>query len=218
MNYVFDVDQAGKYGLHESIILANIIFWIKYNKANDANQHDGHYWTWNSVRAWQELFPFWTVKQVRGALASLIKQGVLIPGNYNKKKYDRTIWYALADESAFVGVDKKPLPSRANGLALQGKPIPLINTDINKKDKRRVSSSPTGARPPTTNKLVPLREQEKEAPKGEISDGIFDAFFDEAITLRKAREKKERQDQEREDRDWQEKRGVVLAELKGAAV
>ena len=102
MNYVFDIEYATEYGLEESIMLQNFMFWISKNKANEKNYHDGHYWTFNSIRAYSELFPFWNEMKIKRILTSLVEKGVLIKGNYNKLPYDRTNWYAFADEEKFI--------------------------------------------------------------------------------------------------------------------
>ena len=46
------------YGLEEAIFLDSIVFWYKENKANDRNFRDGRWWTFNSVGAFEELFPW----------------------------------------------------------------------------------------------------------------------------------------------------------------
>jgi hypothetical protein len=102
MNYDFDVNEAVRYGLNESILIYIFKFWLNKNKANNNNFHDNHYWTFNSIKALSELFPFWSVDQIRNILKSLVNQGVLITGNYNKIAYDRTKWYAFKDESIML--------------------------------------------------------------------------------------------------------------------
>lgn len=125
MTYTFDTFLAAKYGVNEAIMLNNFIFWIAKNEANKENFHDGRYWTYNSVHAYRELFPFWSEKQVRSIIASLVAQGVLMKGNYNAQPYDRTLWYAFTDEFKCIlqnGIID--LPKRANGEAEKGEPIP----------------------------------------------------------------------------------------------
>ena len=95
MNYNFDIEVAEKYGVNEAIMLNNFIYWIKKNIANNTNSFDGNWWTFNSARAFKELFPFWSESQIRRILKSLIEQDILIEGNYNKVAYDRTKWYAI---------------------------------------------------------------------------------------------------------------------------
>ena len=126
MTYTFDTILAQKYGVNEAIMLNNFIYWIAKNEANDKHFHDGRYWTYNSVAAFEKLFPFWSNKQIRNVLASLERQGVLLKGNYNEQKYDRTCWYAFTD--AFVKSisqnGKIDLPKTANGIDEKGEPIP----------------------------------------------------------------------------------------------
>lgn len=98
MNYNFDVEFAIKYGVNESIMINNFVYWIKKNKANNINFNDDNWWTYNSVRAFKELFPFWSEKQIRNILKSLEDKGILISGNYNQVAYDRTKWYAISND------------------------------------------------------------------------------------------------------------------------
>lgn len=139
--YSFNVGFAQKYGINEAIILNNLIFWIKKNKANNVNFYDGYYWTYNSAKAFKELFPFWTERQIRYILKSLEDKNIIKTGNYNKVKYDKTCWYTIIDESLLqicnMGVTKVSQESDENVT-----PIPDINTDnklyINDTSKKAV--------------------------------------------------------------------------------
>lgn len=102
MHYGFDLEHAKKYGINEAIMINNFQYWIIKNRANKTNFYQNHYWTYNTIPALARLFPFWTPRQVRYTLDSLFNKGVLIRGNFNKTKYDKTTWYAFADESAFL--------------------------------------------------------------------------------------------------------------------
>ena len=135
MDYQFDVDLAKRYGLEEAVMLRNFIFWIRHNRANRKNQHDGRTWTYNTIEAFRELFPFWSVKQIRRILDSLLGQQVLVKGNHNARAYDRTCWYALADESllelpgTICPNGQMEKSKRAEGSAQTGKPIPDSKQD-----------------------------------------------------------------------------------------
>ena len=41
-------------GLNEALVLQQINYWIEINKKSGKNYHDEKYWTYNSIRAWQE--------------------------------------------------------------------------------------------------------------------------------------------------------------------
>jgi hypothetical protein len=54
---------------------------------------------YNSQKAFSALFPYLSESQIKRALASLVKQEAILKDNFNKMRYDRTNWHALADES-----------------------------------------------------------------------------------------------------------------------
>lgn len=99
LNMSFNTSIAIKYGVNESIFLNNLIFWISVNKANNSNFHDGKTWSYNSMDAFTRIFPFWSIGQIKRIIDSLKEYGVIVSGNYNQSPYNRTMWYALADES-----------------------------------------------------------------------------------------------------------------------
>jgi hypothetical protein len=84
-------ELAAEIGLHESIILLQIDFWI----AIHGHWYDDKKWTYQSVRDIQRKFPYMSTSTVNRAIQSLIKQGVVFEGNYNKYKYDKTRWFAI---------------------------------------------------------------------------------------------------------------------------
>ena len=132
MHFVFDGDVAKVYGVNEAIMIANLQFWLLKNKANNNNYFDGHYWTYNSNKAFQELFPFWSSKTIRTTLDHLRDQNVIITGNYNQNTHDRTLWYAFADEDKWLGSNQQmDLPKSENGFDEIGEPIPDILPDNN---------------------------------------------------------------------------------------
>ena len=138
--HTYDVSLAKKYGIAEAVVLQNIIFWIEHNRANEKHFHDGRYWTFNSMKAFEELFPEFSRDQMRRILDKLRKSGVLLTGNYNTVAYDRTLWYALSDEflGEFPQFHLAKVPNRIDESA---KPIPYINTDINNNTVNTVAAN-----------------------------------------------------------------------------
>jgi len=119
--YSFDTETAEKVGVNAATIYHNMQFWINRNKANKANFKDGNWWIYNSVKAWQELFPFMTIRAVRTALQKLIDAGLIEKGEYNAKGYDKTTWYAICQNR------QMDLSETANGFVNNDKPIPVSN-------------------------------------------------------------------------------------------
>ena len=144
MKHYFDVDVAKKYGVHCAVILENLFFWIEKNKANEKHFYDGHYWTYNSKKAFAELLPYMTPKQIDYAIKKMVDARILITGNYNKSAYDRTLWYAITDFGYSILQNcQMEETNLGNGNPEIVKPIPYINTDNkqtdNKQDKKKVS-------------------------------------------------------------------------------
>jgi DNA-binding PadR family transcriptional regulator len=162
MDYSFNTDVAVAVGVEAAVIFQNIAFWCKKNAANEKHFHDGNYWTYNSRRAWHDLFPFFTERKVSRLLQKLKEAGLIEVGNYNAIGYDRTLWYAVTpkgwkllkqDVPPFLMVEKSvttPLDKNGkcndqncqlHGTELTNRldesvpPIPDINTDINKEEE-----------------------------------------------------------------------------------
>ena len=132
MEHHFNVEIAERYGVLEAILLNHFEFWQAKNKANEKNLHDGHYWTYNSTKAFHELFPYASEYQIRNALKHLEEQGFIITGNYNKSSYDRTTWYTLTKNATSILQNYKMEDvKKQNGSCEIDTPIPDINTDDN---------------------------------------------------------------------------------------
>lgn len=89
---------AKEVGIECAILLYNIEFWIEKNKANNKHFYEGRYWTYNSTKAFAELFPYMSERVIYKAIQKLIENGYLIKGNFNQNSFDRTCWYALGDK------------------------------------------------------------------------------------------------------------------------
>lgn len=131
MKHIFDVDIAEKYGIHAAVLLENLGYWIKQNEANETNFYDGYYWTFNSRRAYREIFPYMSERQIDTAFHKLIDDGLVITGNYNKLAYDRTLWYALTQKGkSILHFDGMEITKTQNATQQNVSPIPDINTNI----------------------------------------------------------------------------------------
>ena len=132
MQHSFNIELAKEYGLLEAIIINNLLFWIEKNKANNVNYYDGTYWTYNSIKALNELFPYASERKISYALKHLEEEGIIKTGNYNKLAYDRTLWYAFTEKG--ISILQKccfHFTKSTNGFYKSDEPIPDINTDIN---------------------------------------------------------------------------------------
>jgi len=130
MNHSFNIEIAKRLDVNQAIIIENMAWWLKKNLANNRHIHDGSVWTYNSVNAFSELFPYWSKDQVRRILEKMESNNVIKVGNYNKVNYDRTKWYSVSAKwiLSIYQIDLANLP---NGICESAKPIPVINTNIN---------------------------------------------------------------------------------------
>ena len=97
----FDKNIAKLTNVNCAIILQNIFYWVEKNKANEIHQHDGKYWTYNSMKAFEELFPYLNGRQIRYALQTLEKEGLILTGNFNET-CTRTLWYTVTDKAVEI--------------------------------------------------------------------------------------------------------------------
>lgn len=151
-HHSFSVAAACKVGVNCAVIIQSIYYWVTKNEANEKNHYDGHYWTYNSVSAFSELFPYLSARQISTALRKLEDEGYILTGNYNKMKWDRTKWYALTEAGYALAENAESIsqnstmdsPEVSNREDENGEPIPVSNpvtvtssnTDRERKRKR----------------------------------------------------------------------------------
>ena len=140
MEHHFNIEIAKQYGMLEAVLLNNLHYWITKNEANSKNYYDGYYWTYNSVKAFHELFPYASDHKIRNALKHLEEEGLIITGNYNQSTHDRTMWYALTENAKCILQNyKMDVVKNENGFSKSDKPIPNNNTN----DKPKINIPPT---------------------------------------------------------------------------
>lgn len=180
----FDTDVAIDVGINAAILYKNIQYWCEKNRTNDQHFHDGFYWTYNSISAFCEQFPYLSEKQIRSALKILEDKEYIKSGNYNKVAYDRTKWYAdirnvsMQDdkrESSIRPTGQIDCAKKANGICAEGEPIPNRNTNINQIE-RDIYMEDT---PSKTKRFVPPTvEQVSEYCQERNSDVDAQKFVD----------------------------------------
>lgn len=190
----FDTDVAQDVGIVAAILYKNIQYWCLKNKANEINEHDGLFWTYNSMKAYQELFPYLGVKAIRAGLDKLEEQGYIKVGNFNENKRDRTRWYAdlhltsnieapqepdsntpkgqmQEDEKDTCNMPKGQMESaeRANASSEKGEPLPnnyQITTTNKKEVSKKVSSGNNArAKEPSFDEILDSVDVIKDNPE-----------------------------------------------------
>ena len=165
--HILDVGVAQLVGTNAALILENIAYWCEHNAANNSNLHDGHYWTYNSTKAFGELFPYMTINVIRASLKKLKDNGLILTGNYNKSAYDRTMWYTLT-EKAETMLDVNVHSDEAPSPAPTTEQDPWGNTTNANTEQSQTS----------TYEPQPLLAEPEPKPKKPRKSKSFDAIID----------------------------------------
>ena len=118
-HHSFDIHLAKEYGVDEAIMIHHFQFWIQFNINKNINKHDGRTWTYQTLKDIAAHFEYWTEEQVREIIEKLCSgrnrkskkddgvdfEPILIKGNYNKKSFDKTTWYAFKNQEMFTKGD-----------------------------------------------------------------------------------------------------------------
>ena len=64
----------------------------------EKNFRDGKHWTFNSLRAFNELFPYMTPKSISRWLLELEDGKWIVTGNFNRRRNDNTKWYSIGNK------------------------------------------------------------------------------------------------------------------------
>ncbi|WNX85765.1 hypothetical protein RWV98_05720 [Agathobaculum sp. NTUH-O15-33] len=143
-------------GLDEAAFISELRRWIEKNAANGRHEHDGRYWTYNSIRALCRMYPCWTKRQVERIIGKLRDAGLIMTANYSKDPSNTTLYYSVAEEkipvSPFGGTlspngdtpsphgDDKPSPNgddlSPNGETLKEQNKTIVIAAANKQDKQ----------------------------------------------------------------------------------
>ncbi|WP_237586155.1 hypothetical protein [Actinobacillus pleuropneumoniae] len=79
-------------GLNEAIFVQQLHYFSQISR----NQSEGKKWVFNTVKNWQKIFKFWSVKTMQRTIENVEKMGlVLSTDKFNRMKMDKTKWYAI---------------------------------------------------------------------------------------------------------------------------
>lgn len=165
--HTFSIEAARQYGLLESVLLTHIFYWIDHNRANSNNFHNGKYWTYNSTKAFADLFSYASEKQIKTALKHLKDMNAIETANFNEKPFDKTLWYTITEKGlSTVLCGSTDSPSRSNRQDTEVQPIPDINnTDIKPDIKHKVSNETLLERFERFWKVYPVKSGKGDARK-----------------------------------------------------
>ena len=155
MLHSYNIKVAKLVGLEKAVLLYNISYWIAYNRANKINFIDGYTWTYNSAKAYLELFqelasndenaPERKIKKLLYELET--KDGILVSANYNKNSFNKTKWYRINEKFYWMLEDhmsSENLQSFLNEKTInQKRSIDSPKTDYQNVQKETIDSPKT---------------------------------------------------------------------------
>lgn len=174
----FDTEVAQDVGIVAAILYKNIQYWCLKNKANEMNEHDGLFWTYNSTKAYQELFPYLGVKAIRAGLDKLEERGYIKVGNFNENKRDRTRWYADLHLTSNIEEPQKPNSNMPKGQMQEDEKgtCNMLKGQMESAKRANASSQKGEALP--NNYQITTTNNNKERKKSESTRATFDEILD----------------------------------------
>lgn len=103
--HAFNVELATELGdVNEALILQHFYFWHQNNRNKIDTIKEGHPypWTYNTIEEFCKIFPYMKKTKLGGAIERLLNKELLISGNYNTLKFDKTKWYSLTEKGLIL--------------------------------------------------------------------------------------------------------------------
>jgi len=173
LHHSFNIELAEKYGMAEAVLIHHFQHWVTFNQRLKRNLHEGRTWTYQTLEEIAAHFPYWTPDQVRDILYKLehgkprksklnkkLFEPVIKKGNFNKNKYDQTVWYAFNEEKAFI--DKKTQAHREKGKSpdrIGEIPTPIPHTKPHTKETTNNKEHPCPIDKSSTSWISTSRKQ-----------------------------------------------------------
>ncbi|WP_363551015.1 DnaD domain protein [Caldifermentibacillus hisashii] len=82
---------AKKIGLNQALFIQQLHYWL----ADSKHTYDGYQWVYNTYEDWHRQFPFWSTSTIRRIIGKFEREGLIVSGNYNRFKMDKTKWYRI---------------------------------------------------------------------------------------------------------------------------
>lgn len=105
MRHSFSCEIAREHGA----VAALLIQYLAYCIENRGVEREGHRWFYHSISDFEKHYPYLSGSAINDALKAIIGP-ILIAGNYNRRRGDRTRWFRFASKEAFDQGKAQNLP------------------------------------------------------------------------------------------------------------
>ncbi len=174
-------------GVSEAIIVQQIEYWIKKNQIKNRNLYDGRYWTYNTFEELSEQIGM-RPDRIKDVIRRLREKGIVLVGNYNTNKYDRTNWYSIDYDAldSFLSNDSgKSTPPLWENPTINSaeipQPIPETNTETTTEINTETINTHINTKLPAEVPLCSLTDKKKmthDAMQATAAT-IYDVYLDE---------------------------------------
>jgi hypothetical protein len=118
---------AAKYGVNAALVLGYVGFRISLSK----NERDGKSWYYDTLDTIAQHYPYLGRSSMYEAIQRLTeKNGPLMVGHFNKRKGDKTNWYAFRNEDTAQLLKKKLLYFKVGDAELYGVPAAVLLNNL----------------------------------------------------------------------------------------
>ena len=193
---ILDSGLEQRFGTCGALLLQQVHFWCETHP----NTRAGKVWCYNTYEAWSEQVHC-SVSSVRRAVKVMTEAGVLIIGDFNKKNYDRTLWYRVDYKALVARVAETekdlnmntPMCSTGTHPCVQPEhshvfnlntPIPEMNTEKN----AYIGSASAKTEKPSCNPEEQTGKENEKQEKQKLSKEellAMPAYFDLPVHVKK---------------------------------
>lgn len=93
----FNAGLAERYGVTAALLLEHIWKEVKGNEFHRRCRYGGNTWMRCSRKEFTAHMPYLSRGMVTGGIGRLKKAGILVQGEHNESRFDRTAWYVFTE-------------------------------------------------------------------------------------------------------------------------
>lgn len=162
-------------GLNEAIFLQQLHYWL--NRKPHIVEEKG--WIYNPYKTWQEQLCFMSESTIKRTVKNLVDKGIVITANFNKMKFDRTLWYSIDYDKLDECVNATSIESNCiEDSVIQESPLCQIDTMENVTMTLPIPSNNTSITT-STNNIKDIYVEEEKNDLTQAKKTIVKINFDE---------------------------------------
>jgi hypothetical protein len=111
-----------------AIVFDHICYWLRLNFGKEESEKEGKTWMYQTQEEMSQYFGFISVREIQGAISTLMEHGLIIKGNFNDNRFVRTNWYTVYDQSLIDNTIKKRFTKTRPGVFRTHPPVSSEHT------------------------------------------------------------------------------------------